>query len=148
MSGQKNSFVILGFVVSVSLMASAVTAMLVFSHCSRRSYDLLNEICKEAAIQEPETKQAISAALKEYTDGNSDGAAIEDVLSEWGYHRADFKDSAFRQNWLFAAIGFLSGTLLFLFTFVCRNRMEARRIRALAEYLEQVNIGKAVILSA
>ena len=62
MSGQKNSFVILGFVVSVSLMASAVTAMLVFSHCSRRSYDLLNEICKEAAIQEPETKQAISAA--------------------------------------------------------------------------------------
>ncbi|MCI8786869.1 MAG: HAMP domain-containing histidine kinase [Eubacterium sp.] len=148
MSGQKNSFVIFGFVVSVSLMASAVTAMLVFSHSSRRSYDLLNAICQEAAIQEPETKQAISAALKEYTDGNSDGAAIEDVLSEWGYHRADFKDSAFRQNWLFPAIGFLAGTLLFLFTFFCRNRMEARRIRALAEYLEQVNIGRAVILSA
>ena len=40
------------------------------------------------------------------------------------------------------------GLLLFFFTFFYRNKIETARIRALAEYLEQVNIGKAVILSA
>ncbi|MCI9465297.1 MAG: HAMP domain-containing histidine kinase [Lachnospiraceae bacterium] len=49
---------------------------------------------------------------------------------------------------LFAAIGFLTGLSLFIAAFSCRNRKEAMRIQALAEYLEQVNTGKAVILSA
>lgn len=39
------------------------------------------------------------------------------------------------------------GALLFLLTFLYRNKMEAMRIQALADYLEQVNTGKAVILS-
>lgn len=51
-------------------------------------------------------------------------------------------------NVLFIAIGFVTGLSLFFFTFLYRNKMEAMRIRALAEYLEQVNTGKAVILSA
>ncbi len=49
---------------------------------------------------------------------------------------------------LFAVIGFLTGLSLFIAAFSCRNRKEAMRIQALAEYLEQVNTGKAVILSA
>ncbi|MDE6748934.1 MAG: HAMP domain-containing histidine kinase [Lachnospiraceae bacterium] len=51
------------------------------------------------------------------------------------------------QNILFAAIGFTVGMLLYIFTYFYRNKAEAMRIQALAEYLEQVNIGKAVILS-
>lgn len=51
------------------------------------------------------------------------------------------------QNILFAVIGFTVGMLLYIFTYFYRNKAEAMRIRALAEYLEQVNIGKAVILS-
>lgn len=39
------------------------------------------------------------------------------------------------------------GVFLFIFTFLYRNKMEMLRIQGLADYLEQVNTGKAVILS-
>ncbi len=45
-------------------------------------------------------------------------------------------------------MGFMTGILLFIFYFLYRNKTEAMRIRALTEYLEQVNIGKAAVLSA
>lgn len=41
----------------------------------------------------------------------------------------------------------LAGVSLFTVTFLYRNKREAMRIRALTDYLEQVNTGKAVILS-
>ncbi len=49
---------------------------------------------------------------------------------------------------LFVPAGFLTGILLFVVTFLYRNKMEAGRIQALADYLEQVNTGKEVMLSA
>lgn len=64
------------------------------------------------------------------------------------YRASDFTDLDAGRGVLFAAMGFLAGVLLFLFTFWYRNQKEALRIRALEEYLEQVNTGKAVILSA
>lgn len=49
---------------------------------------------------------------------------------------------------IFAAAGFLAGILLFIFIFLYRNKMLAKRIQALTDYLEQANIGKADILSS
>lgn len=51
------------------------------------------------------------------------------------------------QDVLFAAAGFLTGILLFMIVFLYRNKMEVKRVRALSEYLEQVNMGKAAVLS-
>ena len=51
-------------------------------------------------------------------------------------------------NMIFAAAGFLAGILLFIFIFLYRNKMLAKRIQALTDYLEQANIGKADILSS
>lgn len=51
------------------------------------------------------------------------------------------------QDVLFAAAGFLTGILLFVIVFLYRNKMEVKRVRALSEYLEQVNMGKAAVLS-
>jgi len=48
----------------------------------------------------------------------------------------------------FAAAGFLAGIFLLFLTFVLRNKREEKRIQALSDYLEQVNTGKAAILSA
>lgn len=48
---------------------------------------------------------------------------------------------------LAAVIGFAVGAVLFFSTFWYRNHMENMRIRTLVDYLEQVNTGKAVILS-
>lgn len=51
------------------------------------------------------------------------------------------------ENMLYAAAGFLIGILFFILIFLYWNRKVSMRIQALADYLEQVNIGKAVILS-
>lgn len=148
MSGQKNSFVTFGFVLSISLIASAISVMFLSSYDSRLQFDLLNEICGEMVEQEPETKKIISAALKEYISGNAIGVTEADLLSSLGYHVSHFSASFYRQKILFVTIGFLTGAFLFICTFLYRNKIEASRIRALADYLEQVHTDKAPILSA
>lgn len=147
MNGRKNILTTLGFVISISLIASALAVMMVAFHYSQLQFDLLNAVCGEVLEQEPETKKIISAALKEYTSGNADGVTVKDTLSVLGYRTSDFLNPTFRQNSLFVILGSLSGFLLFAFTFLYRNKVEAIRIRALADYLEQVNTGKAPILS-
>lgn len=148
MNSRKNIVVTLGFVLSVSLIAAVVAAWLVSYHYSRLSFDLLNTVCCEVIEQEPETQKIISAALKEYTRGNPDGLSEGEVLSKLGYHASDFSSFSYKQVALFAATGLFVGASLFLFTFLYRNREENRRIKDLSEYLEQVNSGKAQILSA
>ncbi|MDE7131608.1 MAG: HAMP domain-containing histidine kinase [Lachnospiraceae bacterium] len=147
MNGWKNILVTFGFVLSVSLIASALTAMLSSYHYSRVQFDLLNTICGEILTQEPETKQMIAAALKEYSRQETDSNAETAILSSLGYRISDLAAPDYRQNILFTSAGFLAGILLFILTFLYRNHKEALRIRALADYLEQVNMGKAVILS-
>ncbi len=147
MNGRKNITVTLGFAVSVGLIASVVAVMLVSHHYSRFQFDLLNGICNKVLQQEPAAIKSISAALKEYMDGNVDGKAQTDVLSALGYHISDFSGLVYRQNTLFVTVGFLTGVFLFIYTFLYRNKMESARIQALTDYLEQVNTGKAIILS-
>ena len=148
MSGRKNILITVGFVSAVSFIVSALAVILVSHYCSRLQFDLLNGILGEVLEQEPEAGKIISAALKEYTCGNADGAAREDVLSGLGYRRTDFSALSYRRGAEFAAAVFLAGIGLFIFTYVYRNRKEADRIQALADYLEQVNTGNAAMLSA
>ncbi len=148
MSGRKNLVILFGFVAAVSLISSAVTAMLISSRYSRLQFDLVNVICGEVLEQEPEMKHIVSAALKEYTGGNADGVAMGDVLSVLGYDISDFSDSSVIYDIMFATTGFLAGIFLFAITYAFRNKTEAKRIEELSDYLEQVNMGKAVVLSA
>ena len=148
MSSRKNVFITLGFVLSVSFISAAAAAWLVSYHYSRTAFDLINAVCCEVIEQEPETRKIISAALKEYTAGNADGLLEDPILSDLGYQASDFSDFSYKQIAFFAAAGLSAGASLFLFTFLYRNRAENRKIRDLAEYLEQVNNGKALILSA
>ena len=147
MSGRKNLVVLFGFVAAVSLISSAVTAILISCRYSRLQFDLVNVICGEVLEQEPEMKHIVSAALKEYTGGNADGVAMGDVLSVLGYDISDFSDSSVAYDIMFAATGFLAGIVLFAVTYAFRNKTEAKRIEELSDYLEQVNMGKAVVLS-
>ena len=147
MSGRKNLVILFGFVAAVSLISSAVTVMLISCHYSRLQFDLVNVICGEVLEQEPEMKHIVSAALKEYTGGNADGVAMGDVLSVLGYDISDFSDSSVTYDIMFATTGFLAGIFLFAITYAFRNKTEAKRIEELSDYLEQVNMGKAVVLS-
>lgn len=148
MSGRKNLVILFGFVAAVSLISSAVTVMLISCRYSRLQFDLVNVICGEVLEQEPEMKHIVSAALKEYTGGNADGVAMGDVLSVLGYDISDFSDSSVIYDIMFATTGFLAGIFLFAITYAFRNKTEAKRIEELSDYLEQVNMGKAVVLSA
>ena len=148
MSGRKNLVILFGFVAAVSLISSAVTVMLISCHYSRLQFDLVNVICGEVLEQEPEMKHIVSAALKEYTGGNADGVEMRDVLSVLGYRISDFSDSSVTYDSIFAITGFLAGIVLFAVTYAFRNKTEAKRIEELSDYLEQVNMGKAVVLFA
>ena len=147
MSGRKNLVILVGFVAAVSLISSSVTVMLISYHYSRLQFDLVNVICGEVLEQEPEMKHIVSAALKEYTGGNADGVAMGDVLSVLGYDISDFSDSSVTYDIMFATTGSLAGICLFAITYAFRNKTEAKRIEELSDYLEQVNMGKAVVLS-
>lgn len=147
MSGRKNIVILFGFVAAVSLISSAVTVMLISYRYSRLQFDLVSVICGEVLEQEPEMKHIVSAALKEYTSGNADGAAMGDVLSVLGYDISDFADSSVTYDIMFVTTGFLAGIVLFAATYAFRNKTEAKRIEELSDYLEQVNMGKAIVLS-
>ena len=147
MSGRKNLVILFGFVAAVSLISSAVTVMLISYRYSRLQFDLVSVICGEVLEQEPEMKHIVSAALKEYTGGNADGVAMGDVLSVLGYDISDFADSSVTYDIMFVTTGFLAGIVLFAATYAFRNKTEAKRIEELSDYLEQVNMGKAVVLS-
>ena len=147
MSGRKNLLVVLGFGLAVGLISCAACTLLVSRYYSRLLFELLSGICEEAAVREPELKNIIAAALKKYTEGNLTAKAGEGFLAELGYRISDFSGSFCGELAVFVTAAFLAGALLFVLTFFYRNKMEAGRIRALADYLEQVNTGRAVILS-
>lgn len=148
MSGRKNLAVTFCFVLSAGFIASALAVLLMSCHYSKLQYDLLDAVCGEVLEQEPEAGQIISAALKEYTGQNADGTVERSVLSELGYRSSDFLNADYRWNALYVMTGFLAGVFFFAVASLCRNKAETARIQALAEYLEQVNMGEAVILSA
>lgn len=147
MSGRKRILITIGFIVSISLISSTLAVMMVSRQYSKLQFDLLNAICGEVLVQEPEADKIISAALKEYTSKNADEISGKDVLSVLGYRSSDFSDSIYGRNALFVSVGGVTGAFLFILVFWYRNKKEAMRIQALAEYLEQVNTGQAAILS-
>lgn len=148
MSARKHILAAFGFASAVGLIASVLAVMMVSRHYGRLQFELLNAVCGEVLEREPEAIRIISAALKEYSEGNADGLTETNILSELGYRISDFSNSADRQCVFYAAAGLLAGVFLLIGALLYRNKTEALRIQALAEYLEQVNTGKAVILSA
>ena len=148
MSGRKHILITLGFAAAVGLLASAVCGLLFTYHYSRLQFDLVNVVCGEVVEQEPEARKIVSAALKEFTDGNPDGMAEDDILGSLGYRVYDFEGSDYGKSFLYIGAGFLAGVFLIYITFLYRNKKEAGRIQALAEYLVQANTGRAAVLSA
>lgn len=148
MSGRKNMLVTFRFAVAVSLIASAVAVLLFTYHYSRQQFDLVNLICGRMVEQEPEALRIISAALKEFKDGNTGGMGGKDILGSLGYGVFDLSEGAFAGGLLYTGAGLLTGIALLCATFLNRNRKEAGRIQALADYLEQAESGRATVLAA
>lgn len=142
MSGRKNFSILMSFVLAFSLISSACTAMFMGNFYKHSQYKLLGDICQNIIEKKPETEQALSVVLKEYKD-NPVSETDENILWKLGYHPSDFQKSQYNRTILYIIAGFLFGSTLFLTTLCYRNRKETLRIQGLADYLEQVNNGKA-----
>ena len=98
MSGRKTGLITAGWVLAVSLLVSALTAVMVSRCCSWSSFDLLNTICQAIVEQEPGTKKVVAAVLKEYVSGGTDRTAPLNFLSSLGYRKVFWR--AFLFSWL------------------------------------------------
>ena len=145
MSERKNIAILTGFVLSVSLIAASITAMLLTHYYNRTHFQVLGEICQEIIENQPEAEQAILSALKEYKY-NPAISADENIISAYGYQQTDFLQPAGRYGVFFVVVGFLAGGILFLFTlWLCRKK-EIVQIKTLTDYLEKVNTGSSGLL--
>lgn len=77
----------------------------------------------------------------------AEDTAKKEILSLWGYQKTDFAALSCGKCALAAVMGVLAGMVLLRITLFSRNQWEAKRIHGLTDYLEQVNTGKAPVLS-
>lgn len=147
MSRHRNAGVLLGFVLSVSLISAAATAMFMARHYNHVQFELLGSFCKRMAVLHPEAEKMVLEALKSCKDapanltGENNLTAGKDYLSAYGYRQNDFLMPAQKTAVLLAAAGFLSGCFLFLSVYLYSHKREVKRIRELTDYLEAVNTG-------
>lgn len=153
MSGKRELWMTAAVAASVSLIVCALTAFLVLSQCGRQQFALLDGFCLTLTEKYPETAELLPDALKFYeeslreADASGQRLSGGGILGEMGYRWDDFYGTSYRLNVFVALAALAAGTALFAFTFIRRNRWEAERIRALAEYLEQINMGKRAVLT-
>jgi len=142
---RKNVVILIGFVLSVSLLAASVTAVLFTNYYSQIHFQVLGDICQEIIETQPEAEEAILSVLKEHKHKLAI-PADENIILTYGYRQTDFLQAARKKSTLFVVIGFLSGGILFLATLLLRHKKEATRIQSLTDYLEKVNIGGGGLL--
>lgn len=132
-------------VLAFGLFTAAATAVILEESCSRRSFRVINGVCQELLEQAPETEQAVMAALKIYCSDQT--AYSEDSrIVAYGYGPADFFQIDAGRTYILSGCVALAGGLLLLAAVFRRKQKENARIRALTEYMEQVNRGRGGIL--
>lgn len=150
MSERKNSVMLLGFVLSVSLICVLVTAVLMSGYYGRTQFELVGTVCRTIAEQDPEAEKTVLEVLKSLKSRPEGIAEMEiwqaeaagaEYLSSYGYRQTDFLRLTQKNRILLTAAGFLSGGLLFLAAFWYRHRRDTLRLKTLTEYLERVNTG-------
>ncbi len=145
MTGRKNIVILTAVVLSVSLLAVSITAMLLPNYYNHAHMQALGEICQKIIEKQPEAEQAILDALKEYKYGPA-SLPGENIILAYGYKPADFWKTAEKYRIFFPAFGILAGVLLFLIACLLWQKKENMRIKMLTEYLEKVNTGDNGVL--
>lgn len=82
----------------------------------------------------------------QYADEAVGGTKTGNFLLSLGYRTSDFSVLNRSLVLAFALAGLAAGMGLLFITFLYRNRAENGRIQGLADYLEQVNTGKGIVL--
>ncbi len=136
MSKKSNIKITILFVLSVSLIVAAMTTFLLTIYYRQLCFHILGGFCESMIEKNPDFKQAALELLKTQ-DFHMTG---ENILSNFGYYPSNLGIMDTTAFWI-AALSFLTGGILFLFSFWYWHRKSDARIQALTEYLEKINTG-------
>lgn len=145
MSERKNIPVLIGFVLSVSLLSTALATFLLANYYNHAHRIALGQISQKIIEKQPEAEQAILSVLKDYQH-DPDIPTEENIIWRYGYQQTDFLQSSGAYNGIIVLMGFFAGGVLFLVTLVVWHKKEAIRINGLTDYLEKVNTGSGGVL--
>ena len=136
MSKKSNIKITILFVLSVSLIVAAMTTFLLTIYYRQLCFHRLGGFCESMIEKNPDFKQAALELLKTQ-DFHMTG---ENILSNFGYYPSNLGIMDTTAFWI-AALSFLTGGILFLFSFWYWHRKSDARIQALTGYLERINTG-------
>ena len=145
MSKKSNLKITVLFVLSVSLIVAAMTTYLLTVYYRHVCFHLLEGFCERMIERNPDSRQTVLELLKTH-DFQATGENIlsnkfdHHVLSNFGYDPSNLGITDTSAFWI-AALSFLAGGILFLFSFWYWHRKSDARIQALTEYLEKINTG-------
>lgn len=134
-----NEKIVILFVLSVSLIATALTSIFLSNYYSSIQFQILGNFCEEIIEEHQDCKQTILEILKAeklYATASTD----ENILMSFGYQQSDFVKMN-SKIFLIAGTAFVIGGVLFLFAFWYWHKKMAIRIRMLTDYLEKINTG-------
>ena len=136
MSKGSNIKITVLFVLSVSLVAAAMTACLLTLYYRHVCFHILGGFCDSVIEHAPDSRQAVLEVLKTQDFLMTD----KNILSNFGYTPSNIGIRDAAVIWI-AVFSFLAGSILFLFSFWYWHRKLDARIQALTGYLERINTG-------
>ncbi|HHV08769.1 MAG TPA: HAMP domain-containing histidine kinase [Clostridiales bacterium] len=145
MTNRKNAAMLAALILAVGLVTASLTAVFITKYYNRVQFNIFAGLYQSMVEEQPEAGKSILSALKEYKNQPA-GIGDGNILVSYGYTEADFLDFAQRRSVLFAILGFLAGSLLFLFPLWCWYRKNKIRIKGLTDYLENINRDKPGML--
>lgn len=145
MNERKNMTVLIGFVLSISLIASTFTVFFLINSYGQVHMQTLGEIFQRIIEKQPEAENIILETLKEYKS-NPEISSDTNILLLHGYKQTDLFPASKAYSSLFILAGFGIGCILFIITLIFWHRKDMLRIKFLTTYLEKVNNGDSDIL--
>ena len=145
MNERKNMTVLIGFVLSISLIASTFTVFFLINSYGQVHMQTLGEIFQRIIEKQPEAENIILETLKEYKS-NPEISSDTNILLLHGYKQTDLFPASKAYSSLFILAGFGIGCILFIITLIFWHRKDILRIKFLTTYLEKVNNGDSDIL--
>ncbi len=145
MNERKNMTVLIGFVLSISLIASTFTVFFLINSYGQVHMQTLGEIFQRIIEKQPEAENIILETLKEYKS-NPKISSDTNILLLHGYKQTDLFPASKAYSSLFILAGFGIGCILFIITLIFWHRKDILRIKFLTTYLEKVNNGDSDIL--
>lgn len=145
MSKKSNLKIMILPVLSVSLIVAATTAYFLTVYYRHVCFHILGGFCESMIENNPDSRQAVLELLKTQDFHVTNESILFDrfdkyEISNFGYYPANLGITDTTALWI-AVLVFLTGGILFLFTFHYWHRKTNARIQALTGYLERINTG-------